>query len=287
MGEQSAIATALARINEIVAGWAGGNEPSPIERDIVLQKLQQIYEAVRFPGEGCMSDPVPIASGQPCSPEDGLPECCRQTRDQVKAAAETIAAMEDESSVRNQSQNPDEMSAQDEPTREESPEERPAAQEESESITIVHESIMDLLYGDDCPVQPAPANEPAAAAPQQSEHPATPVENETPRQKKVLGEVIGGGAHSLNDTIHPHEKDVATSITAGIDLRQAIGVNDRFMLIRELFGGDIFSYEEAIIKLNAFHSIEDALIHIQTTYRWNPENPGTRLIVDMLMKKFG
>ena len=71
------------------------------------------------------------------------------------------------------------------------------------------------------------------------------------------------------------------------DLRQCIGINDRFMLIRSLFNGNADQYAAAIAQLNAFTDLNDALLYIQENYQWDPDSEGVRLLVDLLERKLG
>ena len=43
----------LRRLTEIVGGWDASKEIDALERDLVLEKLRGLYEAVRF--GGCLS----------------------------------------------------------------------------------------------------------------------------------------------------------------------------------------------------------------------------------------
>lgn len=57
-----------------------------------------------------------------------------------------------------------------------------------------------------------------------------------------------------------------------ITLRGAIGLNDRFMMIRDLFGGDAAAFDAAVSDLERFTSLEEALLYINDTYDWNPQS---------------
>jgi hypothetical protein len=70
------------------------------------------------------------------------------------------------------------------------------------------------------------------------------------------------------------------------DLRKAISFNDKFYLIKELFRGDALAYETAITKLNTFESLDEALIYIQESYRWDASSTAAQLIVDLLQRRF-
>ena len=70
------------------------------------------------------------------------------------------------------------------------------------------------------------------------------------------------------------------------DLRRAIGINDKFLLIRDLFGGDGEAYEEAIATLNAFDDFDECMIHIAENYAWNPNSDGAKFMMELLERKF-
>ena len=69
-------------------------------------------------------------------------------------------------------------------------------------------------------------------------------------------------------------------------LREAIGVVDKFMIIRELFGGNDDAYEAAIDALDAQSSFEDCVIFISEHFAWRPNNEGTKAIMSLLQRKF-
>ena len=69
-------------------------------------------------------------------------------------------------------------------------------------------------------------------------------------------------------------------------LRRAIGINDKFLLIRDLFGGDGEAYEEAIATLNAFDDFDECMIHIAENYAWNPNSDGAKFMMELLERKF-
>ncbi len=71
-----------------------------------------------------------------------------------------------------------------------------------------------------------------------------------------------------------------------VSLRDAIGVADRFMLIRELFGDDVASYESAIEALDKQPSFDDCIIFIAEHYAWSPNLQATKLVMDLLQRKY-
>ena len=104
----------------------------------------------------------------------------------------------------------------------------------------------------------------------------------------VLGEVINPRVQTLADTIAP-PRDMASEILHNepiTDLRQAIGLNDKFLLIRDLFGGDGAAFERAIETLNGFDDLDDCMIFIAEHYAWNPNSDGAKLLMELLERKF-
>lgn len=105
--------------------------------------------------------------------------------------------------------------------------------------------------------------------------------------KRVLGDVIGNSTGMLNESFGAPRKDMATKIASGTgnDLHAAIGINDRYMLIRELFNGDIDAYDTALDTLNKFTDFDDCMIHIQENYHWKPNSEGVKLLINLISRK--
>lgn len=104
----------------------------------------------------------------------------------------------------------------------------------------------------------------------------------------VLGEVINHDVQTLADTITP-PRNMASELRRSepvTDLRQTIGLNDRFLLIRDLFGGDAAACDRALDRLNRFEDLDDCMIFIAEHYAWNPNSDGAKLMMDLLERKF-
>jgi hypothetical protein len=65
---------------------------------------------------------------------------------------------------------------------------------------------------------------------------------------------------SLNDALQSNRVELGANIKKESvqDLRKAIGINDRYLFIQELFGGKEAEYELAIKTLNDFNSLAEA-----------------------------
>jgi hypothetical protein len=75
-------------------------------------------------------------------------------------------------------------------------------------------------------------------------------------------------------------------VSRAANLRQVIGINDRFLFIRELFNGNNEEYEKAISRIDDSVGIDDAtnLFREYTGSRWN--NEAGKQFLDLLKRKF-
>lgn len=145
--------------------------------------------------------------------------------------------------------------------------------------------------------EPAPIEEPAPEPiePQKEE----PIESATlavsvaerlaaaqsDSQPQILGEVIGAGTTTLAEAVAASQPMVQTVQNDRVNsLRNAIGINDRFILIRDLFGGDGAAFERAMDELDAFDDFNECLVYM-STYRWNPNSDGARMLMDLITRK--
>ena len=99
----------------------------------------------------------------------------------------------------------------------------------------------------------------------------------------VLGEQFHESP-SVADTI-ACPKGVAESAPVA-SLREAIGLADKFMLIRELFDGNAEEYDKAIATLDKQPSFDDCIIYISENYTWSPSSAATKLVMELLERKY-
>ncbi len=106
----------------------------------------------------------------------------------------------------------------------------------------------------------------------------------TAHKKAVLGEVINQGGRTVGDAIVPQAKKKIEAEKVS-DLKMAIGVNDRYLIIRDLFGGDADAFDEAVALLNGFDDLDDAMLFIHDNYRWDNGSDGAKLLIDIIVRK--
>lgn len=110
-----------------------------------------------------------------------------------------------------------------------------------------------------------------------------------PRQEKqIFADQFNGIQQTLLDQFGTETGDSTSHLLKDrkiTRLSDAIGVNDRFLYIRELFGGDKQAYEDTIARLEGVSSVEEAL-NILTEFA--PEgdyNEHVSQILDIIKRK--
>ena len=74
------------------------------------------------------------------------------------------------------------------------------------------------------------------------------------------------------------------------DLRKAIGINDRYVFISELFRGDEIMYERSIKTINNFSIFQEAYYWMERELKlklaWDQERTSTQLFYQLVRRRF-
>jgi hypothetical protein len=121
-----------------------------------------------------------------------------------------------------------------------------------------------------------------AYAPAQTVVPAQPAPAPVPEPQR-LADVMAKNVTTLADKM---AEEVPTAAFNRItEIRKAIGINDKFLLIRDLFGGDANLYEDTITHLDEFDDLDECMIFIVENFRWDPDSEGAKLLVSLIERK--
>ncbi len=110
--------------------------------------------------------------------------------------------------------------------------------------------------------------------------------------KKEINEFATGGATSVNEKLRQSKIDLGDSFTEIPirDLKKAIGVNDRFLFINELFRGDEVTYERSIKTINSFTILPEAEYWIQRELKvkngWNDNDELVKQFYQLVKRRF-
>ncbi len=148
--------------------------------------------------------------------------------------------------------------------------------------TEVREMSMDELGDDDEePIQFAPIPDPSNR----------PVMREIPKpeiqepEKKVVADTVQK-ERSLNDVIGDNKPEETTLGNGPISsLRAAIGLNDRFLFIREIFNNNTDKFNTVIDQLDKMETIQQAVDYLRVNLTLEKNDTSMRF-VDLLKRRF-
>jgi hypothetical protein len=109
---------------------------------------------------------------------------------------------------------------------------------------------------------------------------------------KELNEVMASSSSSLNEKLKEEVKEVAHVLNDAPvrDLRRAIGINDRFVFISELFRNDEVMYERSIKTINSFRILPEAQYWIERELKvklgWDENKESTRHFYQLVKRRF-
>ncbi|MDB5209108.1 MAG: hypothetical protein JWR72_4183 [Flavisolibacter sp.] len=110
--------------------------------------------------------------------------------------------------------------------------------------------------------------------------------------RKEVHHAISNVQESLNDRLKEDKTEVAHRLkeTPIKDLRKAIGINDRFVFVKELFRGDEAGYERSIKTINGFNIYSEAEYWMARELRlklaWSDDNETVKHFYSLVRRRF-
>ena len=117
-------------------------------------------------------------------------------------------------------------------------------------------------------------------------------EPEKQQPAKEINEAVATSHTSINEKLKQSKIDLGETLTETPirDLRKAIGVNDRFLFINELFRGDEVAYERSIKTINSFSIFAEAEYWIQRELKvkngWDMNNAMVAHFFQLIKRRF-
>ena len=288
----------LQRVLQIIEETERVGAMSDLERDIVLGELREAYMSVKFGVAESATEPIASVPLQ----QEPDSEVDSEVDNEPEVEFEIIFnEEEDEEEDEEGSDAPVDLSqlfeavglthktsGEDEENEVESGElkveseiEAPAA---AETPAVAPAAIGEVAAADAAAVETPNTlntlNAPASPAPTPKRSPLLSLyEDDAP----VLGEQFRETPSVADAIACPKGVAESTPVTS---LREAIGVADRYMFIRELFDGDDEAYEAAVTNLDKLTSFDDCVIYISENYVWRAQSDAAKSIMSLLKRKF-
>ncbi|MBI2729483.1 MAG: hypothetical protein HYX40_01795 [Sphingobacteriales bacterium] len=109
---------------------------------------------------------------------------------------------------------------------------------------------------------------------------------------KEVNDAVSNSESSLNDKLKEAKKELAEhlSSTPVKDLKKAIGINDRFVFINELFRGDEAMYERSIKTINSYSIYQEARYWMERELKlklgWDMDKESVQHFYDLVRRRF-
>jgi hypothetical protein len=120
----------------------------------------------------------------------------------------------------------------------------------------------------------------------------TPEEPVVTQQPELHEKIASATNASLNDKLKQSKIELGESLleTPIKDLKKAVGINDRFLFINELFRGDDVMYERSIKTINSFSIYPEAEYWIKRELKlklgWDDKNEVVKQFDQLIRRRF-
>jgi hypothetical protein len=114
--------------------------------------------------------------------------------------------------------------------------------------------------------------------------------HERHKGKEILAEKYNKNQQFINEKLAQgiHKKDISgqMQLKALKNIEAAIGVNEKFLFVRELFNGDTETFHKTIRILNNVANFNEAFNYIHSTFNWNLENAAAQKLLELVRRRF-
>ena len=116
------------------------------------------------------------------------------------------------------------------------------------------------------------------------------VEQDEKNKQSILAEKLSPTEfHPINETLAQQKavNDLSKKLQSKplASIFSGIGLNDKFLFIRELFNGDSDSYNNTVKQLDAAGSLEEAMTFIQTHFDWDENNENVQNFLSLVHRR--
>lgn len=176
-------------------------------------------------------------------------------------------------------------------------------------IRTLYEKVRDLQLGTSIP---APTTDPGQEQPAETTAPVKEtgvtkkmqesVSADKPSEKvetipeksgdepAILADKYQGNKKFINESLAEsgRKKDISSKIQSKPirNISSALGINDRFKLINDLFNGDKDSYQNAINILDGASNFNEAFNYISSSFDWDMEEESVQMLLELVRRKF-
>ena len=97
--------------------------------------------------------------------------------------------------------------------------------------------------------------------------------------KKTLNETLGESHQLVNDILSPEKTESGYALIPINSIWDGIGINDRFLFIRELFANSSSKFENTIAILDKLSTIQEAVGYLKDNFKWNKTETSQKFLI--------
>jgi hypothetical protein len=109
------------------------------------------------------------------------------------------------------------------------------------------------------------------------------------QEKKTIADKFQKAEPLINELLamQASKKDLSSLMQSKPlkDIESAIGVNERFVFVKELFNGDTETYLKTLKILNNAHNFNDAFNYLNQTFSWDFESDPAHKLLDLVRRR--
>jgi hypothetical protein len=128
-----------------------------------------------------------------------------------------------------------------------------------------------------------------------AKQPQVAAETDDKNQKKLVGEKYMAGQNSIHERLAQMKDDKSIGARMQFkpieNIKDAIGLNEKFLFINELFAGDINAYNQSVSELNSCPSIHEAfelLNKLTSEFQWDGQRSAETIekLANLVQRRF-
>lgn len=113
--------------------------------------------------------------------------------------------------------------------------------------------------------------------------------DKTDNNQKIMSDRFKSQSTSIHDSFSKSQQynDLSTKLKSKpiTNIADAIGINDKFIFIKELFNNDADKYDKTIEVLNNATNFNDAYNYLMGSFNWDMDNSLVQILLDLIRRK--
>jgi hypothetical protein len=102
---------------------------------------------------------------------------------------------------------------------------------------------------------------------------------------ETAGETPGGKNKMVHHILASDRPKISFEEVPLKSIRDGIGINDRYLFIKELFANEAEKFDETIAALDGFAQIEEAVGYLKQNFKWSKSEAGQKFL-NLVKRRF-